>query len=94
MGSRTGFLAESIVAVVRFSRGLRGVVSTAFSRAVSVVTPLGWVLLLVSPLSLVFGYSLGWVELVVAGYVGLLLLLIAIVYLIGSTSFELTLSLT
>lgn len=94
VGSRTGILADSIVAVVRFARGLQEVAHTAFLRAVSVITPLGWVLLVVSPLSLAVGYSIGWVELVVAGYVGSLLLVIAVVYLIGSTSFELTLTLT
>lgn len=94
VGTRTGFLAESIVTVVRFSRGLQGVLRAAFTRAVSVVTPLGWVVLLVSPLALVLGYSLGWVELVVVGYIGVLLLAIATIYLIGSTSFELSLRLT
>lgn len=94
VGSRTGFLAESIVAAVRFSRGLQGVLRTAFARAVSVITPLGWVLLALAPLTLVLGYALGWVEFVVAGYISALLLVIASIYLIGRTSFKLTLRLT
>lgn len=93
VGTRTGLLADAIVAIVRFFRGLQGVANSAFTRAISVVTPLGWAFVVLAPICLALGYSLGWVELVVAGYVLVLLLAIAVAYLIGSTSFELTLTL-
>src|SRR5690606_33995405 len=93
VGTRTGFLADAIVATVRFFKGLKGVASSALARAVSVVTPLGWTFLVLAPVCLALGYSLGWVELVVAGYITVLLLVIAVIYLVGSTSFKLTLTL-
>lgn len=94
VGTRTGILAESIVAIVRFARGLQGAAQSAFARAVSVVTPLGWVVLVFAPLALTAGYGINWLELVIAGYIGVLLIVIASIYLIGRTSFELSLLLT
>ncbi|MBX3093094.1 MAG: DUF58 domain-containing protein [Cryobacterium sp.] len=91
VGTRTGFLAESIVAIVRFARGLQGAAQSAFARAVSVVTPLGWVVLVLAPLALAVGYGVNWLELVVAGYIGALLIVIASIYLIGRNAFELSL---
>jgi uncharacterized protein (DUF58 family) len=91
VGNRTGVLADSIVAIVRVSRELGETVRAWMSRISSVVTPLGWSMLALVPLSFAFGYSLGWMELVVIGWAGLVLLLVAAVYLIGRNSFTVSL---
>jgi uncharacterized protein (DUF58 family) len=86
VGSRTGFLADFVVAVVRTARLVREVGTRVASRAGDVVTPLGWIMLVFVPLGFVFGYRLGWLELVVAAWAGAVMLLVAVIYLIGSPS--------
>ncbi|CAN5619847.1 DUF58 domain-containing protein [soil metagenome] len=86
VGNRTGFLADAIIAIVRFSQGVAGVARRLFGRVAGVVTPLGWVLFVLVPLSLGFGYWLGWLELIVIGYACAAIVVIAVVYLIGRTS--------
>ena len=53
VGSRTGVLADSVVFAVRFFGTVRGAAGRWFSHAASVVTPLGWGLLLGAPIVLV-----------------------------------------
>ncbi len=86
VGDRTGFLADAIIAIVLFVSSVRAVVSRAFGRVAAVVTPLGWTVILMVPLSLGFGYGLAWVELIVIGYAGIALLVVAVIYLVGGTS--------
>ena len=83
VGSRTGFLADTIVAVVRSGTAVGEVLRRAASRIGSVVTPLGWTMAAIVPLGFVFGYHLGWVELVAVAWAGVVMVLIAILYLIG-----------
>ncbi|HEU4849972.1 MAG TPA: DUF58 domain-containing protein [Terrimesophilobacter sp.] len=87
VGNRTGILADGIVAVVRISRALGGRARAMLSRVSSVVTPLGWTILALVPLSFGLGYRFGWIELVVAAWAGLVLLLVAALYLIGRNAF-------
>ena len=94
VGDRTGFLADSVIAIVRFSTALRDAFARVFGRVASVVTPLGWAMVLVVPVALGFGYGLGWMELVVVGYAGLALLVMALVYLVGRTPITIALSVT
>ena len=68
VGARTGVLADAVVALVRFGRVAGGVIARGFGRVAAVVTPLGWVILVVIPVSLAAGYRLGWLELVVVGW--------------------------
>lgn len=93
VGSRTGALADAIVAVVRFFTTAGEAIGGVARRAASVVTPLGWVMLAAVPATLVAGYALGWLELVVVGWAGLVVALIAAVYLIGRSPFEVSLDL-
>lgn len=93
VGNRTGRLADAIVTVVRVSRDFEGVVRAWTARVSSVVTALGWSMLAVVPLSFAFGYGLGWMELVVVAWAGLVLLLVAVVYLVGRSSFTVELRL-
>lgn len=92
VGNRTGRLADAIVAIVRVSRDLGGTARTWFTRISSVVTTLGWTTVAVVPLAFALGYALGWMELVVIAWAGLVLVLVAVIYLVGRTSFTVDLS--
>ena len=93
VGSRTGLLADLVVAIVRAARRGRELVSRFAARAGDVITPLGWVIILLVPLGLGFGYGLGWLELIVAAWACAVLLLVAMVYLIGRTALRVELRL-
>jgi uncharacterized protein (DUF58 family) len=60
--------------------------------ASSVVTPLGWVVSALVPLALLGGYLWGWQELVVAGVVGAVLALVALLYVVGGRRWAVTLT--
>ncbi len=92
IGDRTGRLADAIVAIVQVTRGLGGAFRSLAQRVSSVVSPLGWSVLVLVPFAFWFGYSLGWIEFVVVGWSGLVLLVVAVVYLVGRGSFTVTLS--
>ncbi|HWR85338.1 MAG TPA: DUF58 domain-containing protein [Rhodoglobus sp.] len=85
VGERTGVLADAVVATVRFAAAARGVVGRAAARVAAVVTPVGWAVLVVVPVALVAGYLFGCLELVVAGWACLAVLVVAVVYLVGRT---------
>jgi uncharacterized protein (DUF58 family) len=92
VGNRTGVLADAIIAIVRVSRTVGGIIRTWLVRFSTVVTPLGWVMLAVVPLAFGFGYGLGWIELVAVGWAGLVLIVVAAVYLVGRSAFEIALT--
>lgn len=92
VGNRTGMLADGIVAVVRISRDLGATLRATLARFSAIVTPLGWSMLALVPLSFAVGYRLGWVELVAVAWAGLVLLLIAMFYLVGRSAFTVELS--
>lgn len=83
VGDRTGFLADAVIASVRFFSAVRDAANRAIGAAAAVVTPLGWAMLAVVPITLGFGYGLGWLELVVVGFACAALIAIAVVYLVG-----------
>lgn len=91
VGERTGFLADAIVAIVRFVSTAGDVASRAFGRVAAVVTPLGWTLFALVPVTLGFGYGVGWLELVVTGFAIIAIIVIAVVYLVGRSSGEIVL---
>lgn len=93
VGHREGLLADSVVMLVRFSRTTGARLGSWAARAAAVVTPLGWAMLLIVPISLLVGYRLGWTESAAVGYAGAAMIAIAAVYLIGRSAFTLTLSL-
>ncbi len=92
VGNRTGVLADAIISIVRAARSVGGAVRTWLGRISAVVTPLGWVMLVVVPLAFAFGYGFDWLELVVVAWTGTVLIVIAGVYLIGRSSYEVALS--
>jgi uncharacterized protein (DUF58 family) len=83
VGERTGWLADAIVALVRAGRAVRAAGDRVLRAVSAVVTPLGWTVAGLVPLTLLAGYSWGWVELVVLGALGATLAVVAVVYLIG-----------
>lgn len=93
VGARTGVLADLVVAVVRFCALAGATIGRVAARAAAVVTALGWVMLAVIPAALVLGYALGWIELVVVGWAGVVLAVIAVIYLVGRSPFEVSLDL-
>ena len=92
VGDRTGFLADTIITLVRFFRAMGEVFAGWFRRISSVVTPLGWSILFLVPAAFVFGYGLGWVELVAVAFAGTVLIIVATIYLIGRNAFSIELS--
>ena len=83
VGTRTGFFADAIVALVQVA-GVAGIaIRRVWLRIAAVVTPLGWSMIVVVPLAFGFGYALGWVELITVAWAGVVLILIAVIYLIG-----------
>jgi len=93
VGEREGFLADAIVWVVRSSATAGRAVATLARRVGSVVTALGWSMLVLAALALTAGYVWGWVEAVFAGWTAVVLLVVASGYLIGRTAYEVGLSL-
>lgn len=93
VGYREGILADAIVSLVRFSRTAGARIGTWTARVSAVITPLGWAILGIVPVSLLTGYRFGWTELTAIGYAGVAMILIAAVYLVGRNSFLLELSL-
>ncbi|TBN58493.1 DUF58 domain-containing protein [Glaciihabitans arcticus] len=93
VGNRTGFWADTVVALARLGTALGGAFRTAGARVASVVTPLGWSILVLVPILLVVGYSLAWLEFVIAGWAGVVLLIVAGVYLVGRTTVDIDLRL-
>lgn len=93
VGARTGVLADTVVALVRLGRFVGSGFARGFARVAAVVTPLGWVMLGVIPVSFIVGYRLGWLELVVAGWACVVLVAVAALYLIGRSPFTMTLTL-
>jgi uncharacterized protein (DUF58 family) len=92
VGTRTGFFADAIVAVVRVGAIARARIARVAVRIGSVITPLGWALGIATPIAFVFGYLLNWIELVTFAWASLLLILIAVIYLVGRNPLSIELS--
>jgi uncharacterized protein (DUF58 family) len=83
VGTRTGFLADAIVGIVRISSTARNRIVRIARRIGAVVTPLGWAIGIAMPIAFVIGYLFNWIELVTFAWATLVLILIAGIYLIG-----------
>lgn len=91
VGTRTGFLADAVVAVVQAATIVRSTSAATLARLATIVTPLGWLAFAGVPLALVLGYVLAWVEFVAVGWAGLTVVAIAVLYLIGRPRIEVSL---
>lgn len=58
-----------------------------------VISPLGWIVLAVTVIAWIVGLTLGWAEALIAGLVGVLLLLLAIGFILGRSSYRVDLDL-
>ncbi|MBH0131476.1 DUF58 domain-containing protein [Salinibacterium sp. NK8237] len=76
---------------MRFSVIAREMLSRYAKRVTAVVTPLGWVVLLLAPTTLIVGYTIAWQELVVVGFALAAIAFMAAIYLFGRS--QLTISL-
>ena len=92
VGNRTGPVADAVVTVVRLLRSIRSWITRGFRRVASVVTPLGWSILVLVPVGLVVGYRLAWLEAVVVAWAGLVLVAVAAVYLVGKSAIDISLT--
>lgn len=78
-----GALATIVSALVRAGLATARATRLVAARLRAVVTPLGWIVLVLTPIALVAGYRLGWVELVVIGWAGVVLAVLAALSLLG-----------
>lgn len=85
VGERTGWAADAVVATVRTVRAARTGAARALRAVSSVVTPLGWSIAALIPVTLIAGLAWGWTDLIVFGVLGLTLGLVAAAYLVGRT---------
>ena len=93
VGAREGVLADAVINLVRVGTALGATISRLTARIASVVTPLGWVMLGLIPFGFAAGYLLGWMELVVVAWAGVMLALFALLYLVGRSPFHVRLDL-
>ena len=93
VGDRTGPVADGVVLLVRVARTARRGASRAYTTVSAVVTPVGWAMLVLAGAGLLAGRLLGWVELLVAGWAAVVMLVVAVVYLVGRDSFVVALDL-
>lgn len=93
VGTREGPLADAIVTVVRLAQGGVSVLRRGVARMRSVVTPLGWSIVALVAVALSAGYAWGWGELVAIGYAGLVLVVVALIYLVGRNAITISLEL-
>ena len=92
VGTRTGFFADVLVGLVRLGQTLRRTLVGILRLVGGIVTPLGWSIALLVVVGFAFGYPLGWLELVAVAWAGVVLILAALLYLAGRTSFDVQLS--
>ena len=86
-------VVTAVVWWIRVSRATRAVLRTVGTWIVSTITPAGWLALAIA-LLLPVGIVLGWVELIVASSVAIVLLVLSIPFLFGAHSYDVDLSLT
>ncbi|ROQ41275.1 uncharacterized protein (DUF58 family) [Frondihabitans sp. PhB188] len=93
VGDRQGVSADVVILLVRIWRRITAVLRRWGAVASGVVTPLGWVILALTPIALIVGYTLGWLELVAVGFALVVLLCLAALYAVGRNAFTVTLDL-
>ncbi|GGK87544.1 hypothetical protein JOE58_001056 [Curtobacterium luteum] len=83
VGDRDSVAADAVVGVVRLWATAWRLVGRAWDEVSSVVTGLGWTVAVLTLVAFVAGYRLGLREVVVVGFAGALLIVVAAVALIG-----------
>jgi uncharacterized protein (DUF58 family) len=85
-----GFLATAIRGIVTVSVACADATVAGWRRVDAVVEPLGWAILAIVCASFVVGYVAGWTEFVTLAWTGLVVLVVAAVFLVGRTRHEAT----
>lgn len=93
VGSREGALADGVIWAVRFGRAVRTTVARWLAVATGVVTGLGWAVAVTVVIAFIGGYAMGWQELVAGAWAGAIVIAAAVLFLIGRTTHEATLTL-
>lgn len=91
-GPRDGRAADAIVWLVRALRSAGDRGAALWKLVTSVVTALGWCLAGLIVLAFLAGYLLGWFEALVIAWAGVALAVLALLYLIGRTAFQISLA--
>jgi len=86
VGTRTGFGADLLIALVRIWRAMSRAVLVVARQVSAVVTPLGWTMLGVVIVAFVVGYSAGWAELAAVAWAGAVIIMVASFFLIGGNA--------
>jgi len=92
VGQRTGAPAELLISVVRGGKRASRALQRWARTVASVVTPLGAVIALAAGPFLYLGYRWSWSALVVLGFVGLILIMVAASYLITRVALGISLT--
>lgn len=92
VGTRTGFLADVLVGLVRLGSAVRSVFAGLTRLIGGVVTPVGWSIAALVVVGFTAGYALGWLELVAVAWAGVVLILAAVLHLVGRAAFDIQLS--
>ncbi|MCU1408286.1 MAG: hypothetical protein JWM23_366 [Microbacteriaceae bacterium] len=87
-----GVLSDAIISLVRAGRALRAGAGRLARGIGSIVTPLGWCMLLAVAASSMAGYALGWAELIAIAWAGLVLVGATLFYLIGRNAYQISLA--
>ncbi|WP_227497247.1 DUF58 domain-containing protein [Planctomonas psychrotolerans] len=88
VGTRTDPLADALVALVRLATAFGAGAVRMATAVAGVVTPLGWSIVGLVVVGFTVGYGLGWLELVAVAWVGVVLVVAAVLSLLARNSFE------
>jgi hypothetical protein len=92
VGDRSGVAADAVVGVVRTWRGAGRLVRRVRGEVSSVVTGLGWTVAALTLVAFVLGYRFGLREVVVVGFAGAVLVVVAAVALVGRSRLRIRMS--
>jgi hypothetical protein len=92
VGDRSGVAADAVVGVVRTWRVAGRLARRARDEVASVVTGLGWTVAVLTLVAFVSGYRFGLREVVVVGFAGAVLVVVAAVALVGRSRLRIRMS--
>ncbi len=88
VGGHTGIAADLAISLVRFLTAARRLLLRIVRVVGSVVTPLGWTIAALVLIGFAVGYGLGWLEFVGVAWAGLVLFVVALLFLLRNTPLE------
>jgi len=85
---RRGGLVRAIVAALTAARAAQTGTTTAAGWLARTVTPAGWLVVALATVGLTLGWMFGWVEVLVAGFASLALLVMSVPFLFGARGYD------